>query len=284
MSDDYSSFSDSSEEDNQQTPETSNHNVNEEERLAYGEILSKVTADHVEFTPVKEPGNIQVQHLDPDKELYLFMIPKDTINPLSLVNSEVVIGGRKEKDLSVKDEKCKLVTYESFSTPDTPSLFLPDEMGELHKVNFEIKGRVVLKGQTKILPNNSVIDIDTLRSVHHKPPVDIKERNFLNNAGKRSRECSPKRRAVGMELYQSIPKILKKKKKRKRDSTENCDDKIQVENEHLLDLDLYTPDSDKKKQKKSKKDKNESLDLSEETFQFNEDFTLDSPRKKKRKT
>lgn len=60
------------------------------------------------------------------------LIPQ--MNPLDLINSEVVIGGRKDSLVEAQGQKYRLATYPAdLDSTSHPSLFLPDQDGHLTK-------------------------------------------------------------------------------------------------------------------------------------------------------
>merc|ERR1712179_726939 len=63
-----------------------------------------------------------------------------------------------------------------------PTLFLPESNGELHRVDDALIGQVHLREGLKSENNHTLIDIDSLRAIVHKPPRDIKERSFFKES------------------------------------------------------------------------------------------------------
>ncbi|XP_053636840.2 uncharacterized protein [Cherax quadricarinatus] len=244
-------------------------------------ILSKVIADFDEYNQVGEPGALQNEDLDSDTELYLFVIPSELINPYSLINKEVVIGSSKGKDLIVEEQHCRIVTYENSSVADTPTLFLPDEMGMLHIANSEIKGQVLIRSQPRNLVSQPKINIDDLRSVQHKPPADIKERNFLSNAGNVARK-----RTVVEENDGELTQVSKRKKKKKFGS-QHSNDVSQIEEAEAtgvdFSLDAAVMHKNKDKKSRHKKCKKSHQDSSVDNDYESDDMFLDLPTKKKKK-
>ncbi|XP_042218570.1 uncharacterized protein LOC121863804 isoform X2 [Homarus americanus] len=179
-----------------------------------GEILSKITEKPSEFIPLQEPGAAQEQDIDLNTELYIFTIPQEIVNPLNLINTEVVISDKKGQNLNVEGLQYKIVSYKNSKVADSPTLFLPDEIGHLHRVNSEVKGHVIIKGQPRNFVNNKRIDIHALRSIRHQPPTDIRERNFLSKTGN-EKESKSRKRSVVEEMDEVSPRTKKQKKKKK---------------------------------------------------------------------
>ncbi|KAG7170953.1 hypothetical protein Hamer_G012526 [Homarus americanus] len=136
------------------------------------------------------------------------------VNPLNLINTEVVISDKKGQNLNVEGLQYKIVSYKNSKVADSPTLFLPDEIGHLHRVNSEVKGHVIIKGQPRNFVNNKRIDIHALRSIRHQPPTDIRERNFLSKTGN-EKESKSRKRSVVEEMDEVSPRTKKQKKKKK---------------------------------------------------------------------
>ncbi|XP_050700449.1 uncharacterized protein LOC126987493 isoform X3 [Eriocheir sinensis] len=102
------------------------------------EVLSHVVDTSI-YTPMTQPGALQPAHFLPpfSSELVLVTLP-DVVNPMNLINSELVIGGRKDSQLVAGKHKYRVTTYPaSQDTTWLPSLFLPDQDGKLTKGRVE---------------------------------------------------------------------------------------------------------------------------------------------------
>ncbi|KAK8400962.1 hypothetical protein O3P69_002626 [Scylla paramamosain] len=168
------------------------------------EILYQVVEDASCYTVMKMPGSLQPSHLFPpfSGELVLLTVP-DAMNPLDLINSEVVVGGRKDSLVVAAGQRFRMATFPIESDNiNLPSLFLPDQNGQLSKVTAEIKACLMVKGEVEEREEDgkNCVDIEALRSVHYKAPKDLQRRDFFTKT---------KTREVVME----IEKPVKRKKK-----------------------------------------------------------------------
>ncbi|XP_045593942.1 uncharacterized protein [Procambarus clarkii] len=277
--------SDSSDEDSVEAPSQNKEltQADEAEPKLKGteRILSKVTNKPDDYSFLEEPGAAKVQNLDSNTELYIFAIPSKTLDPLNLVNAHIVIGGTKEQNLIVQKQQYRIVTCENSSADDTSTLFLPDEKGELHAVNSMVKGRVMIRGQLGDLDNHSRINIDDLRCVQHKPPTDIKERNFWSSIDN-AVESEVIKNTVDKGVDETLTHSAKKKKKKKRRESMDLNDGSQAKEALDIDSSLNTSTTHKKKVKKSKRQKEVNTDSSAENLVISDDMFEDSPKKKKK--
>lgn len=149
------------------------------------EVLSHVVDTSI-YTPMTQPGALQPAHFLPpfSSELVLVTLP-DVVNPMNLINSELVIGGRKDSQLVAGKHKYRVTTYPaSQDTTCLPSLFLPDQDGKLTKVTSDIKAFLVVKGEVEEEEEDGKnrVDIEALRSIPCKLPKNLQRRDFLGKS------------------------------------------------------------------------------------------------------
>ncbi|KAK4296494.1 hypothetical protein Pmani_031013 [Petrolisthes manimaculis] len=174
--------SDSEEEETQQ------NEVQNAVNSLHNEVLGKVVEDVSKYQVMKDPGALPLYQLsDPSTEVYLVTIPNDLLNPMKLVNTEMVFGGGKERELVLGKERYRVASYAASNISKPPSLFLPDMNGVLHKVaDGKIRGHLALRGGPHEGPKEDKkglerVDLDSLRSnTKHLPPEDLKPRNFFS--------------------------------------------------------------------------------------------------------
>lgn len=147
------------------------------------EILDQVVEDASHYTAMKTPGSLQPSHLFPpfSGEIVLLTVP-DVMNPLDLINSEVVIGGKKDSLVEAAGQRYKMATFPADADNiNLPSLFLPDQNGQLSKVTTEVKACLVVKGEVEERDEDgkNCVDIEALRSIHYKAPKDLQRRDFF---------------------------------------------------------------------------------------------------------
>lgn len=190
--------------------------------------LSGIVPDVAEFAPVENPGPLSLEHLGPDKELFIVRMPYGMVQPPKLANVNLTLDSKKKRSVQIDNHLLSVSAYESSTVGSTPSIFLPDDDGELHQVKLNIAGQIILKHEPQSSSDNPTIDINTLRAVKHQPPSDIQERNFL------SRSITEKRilvQATEEETPEENPKKKKKKKKKKQEEAEieeNMEEEVSI--------------------------------------------------------
>ncbi|KAK3885912.1 hypothetical protein Pcinc_009904 [Petrolisthes cinctipes] len=202
-----------SEEETQQNEEQNSINS------LHNEVLGKVVEDVSKYQVMRDPGALPLYQLsDPSTEVYLVTIPNDLLNPMKLVNTEMVFGGGKERELVLGKERYRVASYAASNISKPPSLFLPDMNGVLHKVaDGKIRGHLALRGGPHEGPEEDKkglerVDLDSLRSnTKHLPPEDLKPRNFFSSF------------MPGKSLSAGHGKARNKKKKREEENEDEVE-------------------------------------------------------------
>ncbi|XP_037778995.1 uncharacterized protein LOC119575447 [Penaeus monodon] len=219
----------------------------EEGKTEAKQELSGIVPDVSEFAPVENPGPLSLENLGPDKELFIVRMPHGMVQPPKLANVNLTLDIKKKRSIQIDNHLLSVSAYESSTVGSTPSLFLPDDDGELHQVKLNITGQIILKHEPLSSSDKTTIDINNLRAVRHQPPSDIRERNFLSRSKTEKRTLV---QATEEETLEGNSKKKKKKKKKKRQEEAEIEENMEVEEEE---------EAVSKKPPKKKKHKRQSL-------------------------
>ncbi|CAL4197383.1 unnamed protein product [Meganyctiphanes norvegica] len=233
-------------------------------------VLSHIDDNPSFYKEVKKSGPVSMDVLSSENKLFIVRMPKGLVDPLSLINTKVTVGGGRVSQMSVNEKNLEAVTFTISSDAPGPTLFLPNLKGELHQADGALIGQVQLRDGIQNGKEQSIIDIDSLRSIVHKPPEDIKERHFFERS---EESLSPR----------------KKKKKSKKNvdsdsipfSPSSLKDKIN-ENEMMQTNSPDTPKI-KKKKKKIEDESPKSGRSYDSSFAESPNISNSSKKKKKKK-
>jgi len=110
------------------------------------EIFSQHAENLLSYKEVKKIGPVSIDVLSSGNKLFIVRMPRGLIDPLSLINTKVTIGGGpRVSHVSVKEKNLEAVTFTSSSDTPGPTLFLPDSDGELHQADGALIGQIHLR-------------------------------------------------------------------------------------------------------------------------------------------
>ncbi|XP_047489759.1 uncharacterized protein LOC125039638 [Penaeus chinensis] len=202
----------------------------EESKTDAKQELSGIVPDVSEFAPVENPGPLSLENLGPDKELFIVRMPQGMVPPPKLANMNLTLDVKKKRSIQIDNHLLSVSAYESSTVGSTPSIFLPNDDGELHQVKLNIAGQIILKHEPLSSSDKTTIDINNLRAVQHQPPSDIQERNFLKRSKTEKRTLV---QATEEETLEVNSKKKKKKKKKKKQEEAVIEENMEEEEEEV---------------------------------------------------